>query len=100
MSMMTAPLGGKRLELLKRTIPDLRVVAVFWNRPNPAYGPFLKQLEASAPALELTLERVEARVAEDFDAAFQTAKRVQAGAMIAPGDPLFANRPKMLAAWR
>jgi putative ABC transport system substrate-binding protein len=49
MSMMTAPLGGKRLELLKRTVPGLARVAVFWNPPNPAYGPILKELEAAAP---------------------------------------------------
>jgi ABC transporter substrate binding protein len=50
MSMMTAPLGGKRLELLKRTVPSLARVAVFWNPPNPSYGPILKELEAAAPA--------------------------------------------------
>jgi putative ABC transport system substrate-binding protein len=42
MSMMTAPLGGKRLELLTRILPGLARVAVFWNPPNPAYGPILK----------------------------------------------------------
>ena len=62
MSIMTAPLGGKRLELLQRTVPGLARVAVFWNPPNPAYGPILKELE-----------------------------------LIAPGDPLVANRPRMVA---
>lgn len=94
---MTAPLGGKRLEVLKRTIPGLALVAVFWNPPNPAYGPILKQLGAVAPALGLKLRRLEVRVPEDFEGAFQAATRQRAGALIAPGDPLFTNRPRVVA---
>jgi putative ABC transport system substrate-binding protein len=97
MSLMSAPLGGKRLELLKRTVPGLTRVAVFWNPPNPAYGPILKALEAAAPALRLTLQRVEVQVPEDFESAFEAAVRQRAGALIAPGDPLVANRPRMVA---
>ena len=97
MSMMTAPLGGKRLELLKNTIPGLASVAVFWNVPNPAYGPILKELEAAAPVLGLKILRVEVRVPEDFESAFAAAARQGAGALVAPGDPLFTNRPKMVA---
>lgn len=97
MSMMTAPLGGKRLELLKRTVPGLARVAVFWNPPNPAYGPILKELEAAAPVLRLKLQRLEVRVPADFEGAFVTAIRQRAGALIAPGDPLVANRPRMVA---
>jgi putative ABC transport system substrate-binding protein len=97
MSMMSAPLGGKRLELLKRTVPGLERVAVFWNPPNPAYGPILKELEAAAPTLGLKLQRLEVRTPADFDSAFQAAVKQRAGALIAPGDPLVANRPKMVA---
>ena len=97
MSMMTAPLGGKRLELLKRTVPGLARVAVFWNPPNPAYGPILKELEAAAHVLRLKLQRLEVRVPEDFAGAFEAAVRQRAGALIAPGDPLVANRPRMVA---
>ena len=97
MSLMTAPLGGKRLELLKRTVPDLTRVAVFWNPPNPAYGPILKELEAAAPTLGVKLQRLEVRVPGDFEGAFEAAIRQRAGALVAPGDPLVANRPRMVA---
>ena len=97
MSIMTAPLGGKRLELLKRTVPGLARVAVFWTPPNLAYGPILKHLEAAAPTLGLKLQRVEVRAPGDLDGAFQAATRQHAGALIAPGDPLVANRPRMVA---
>ena len=97
MTMMSAQLGGKRLEVLKTTVPRLARVAVFWNPPNPAYGPILKELEAAAPSLQLTVQRVEVRVPADFEGAFETAVKQRAGALIAPGDPLVANRPRMVA---
>jgi putative ABC transport system substrate-binding protein len=97
MSMMSPQLGGKRLELLKRIVPGLARVAIFWNPSNPAYGPILKELEAAAPTLHLKLQRLEVRIPGDFEGAFEAAIRQRAGALIAPGDPLVTNRPKMVA---
>jgi putative ABC transport system substrate-binding protein len=97
MTMMSPQLAGKRLELLKRTVPGLARVAVFWNPPNPAYGPILKELEAAAQTLRLKLQRLEVRAPEDFAGAFEAATRQRAGALIAPGDPLTTNRPRMVA---
>jgi putative tryptophan/tyrosine transport system substrate-binding protein len=94
---MSAQLGGKRLELFKDIVPELTRVAVFWNPPNPAYGPVLQELEAAAPVLGLELQRLEVRVPEDFEAAFAEATRQHAGALIMPGDPLTTNRPKVVA---
>jgi putative ABC transport system substrate-binding protein len=97
MSLMSSQLSGKRLELLKEIVPELARVAVFWNPPNPAYGPILKELETSAPTLGLKLQRLEVRVAGDLEGTFKAATRQRAGALIAPGDPLVANRPRMVA---
>ena len=97
MSMMSSQLGGKRLELLKAIVPGLTLVAVFWNPPNPTYGPILKELEAAAPTLGVKLQRLEVRVPGDFESAFKAATRQRAGALIAPADPLVVNRPKVVA---
>ncbi len=97
MTEMAAQLGGKRLELLKQTVPNLTRVAVFWNPPNPAYGPVLRALETSAPQLGVQLQRLEVRVPEDFEGALQAAVRQRAGALFVPGDPLVTNRPKVVA---
>jgi putative tryptophan/tyrosine transport system substrate-binding protein len=97
MSMMSSQLSSKRLELLKEIVPGLATVAVFWNPPNPAYGPVLKELEAAAPTLGLKLQRLEVRVPEDFEGAFKSASRQRAGALMAPGDPLTANHRKVVA---
>ena len=97
MTMMTSDLGGKRLELLKGIVPGLSLVAVLWNPLNPTYGPVLKELEAAAPTLGVKLQRVEVRVPGDLDGAFKTATKQRASALIAPGDPLTANRFKVVA---
>ena len=97
MTEMAAQLGAKRLELLKQIMPGASRVAVFWNPPNPAYGPVLKVLEATAPKLGVELRRLEVRVPEEFESALQRATSEQAQALFVPGDPLVTNRPKMVA---
>lgn len=97
MTMMSAQLSGKRLELLKAMVPHLARVAVLWNPPNPAYGPILKELETAARSLRLTLHRLEVRVPADLEGAFEAAVTQRAGALVAPGDPLVTNRPRMVA---
>jgi ABC-type uncharacterized transport system substrate-binding protein len=57
----------------------------------------LKELEAAAQPLGVKLQRLEVRVPEDFAGAFEAATRQRAGALIAPGDPLVTNRPRMVA---
>jgi putative ABC transport system substrate-binding protein len=97
MSQMSSQASAKRLELFKAIVPGLSRVAVFWNPTNPAYGPVLNELGGAAPALNLQLQRVEVRAPEDFEGAFAAATERQAGALIAPGDPLTTNRPAMVA---
>ena len=94
---MAPQLSGKRLQLLKETVPSLSRVAVFSNSLNPAYGPILKDLEAAAQTMGLKLQRLEVRVPEDFEGAFEAATRQPAGALVVPGDPLVTNRPRIIA---
>jgi len=97
MTEMASQLSGKRLELLKATVPGLSRVAVFWNPPNPAYGPVLRELEAAAQTLGVALQRLEVRAPEDFAGALEAAVRQRAGALFVPGDPLVTNRPRVIA---
>jgi len=48
-------LGGKRLEILKETIPNLSRVAVFWNATNALLADQIKQTEHTAAVLGVTL---------------------------------------------
>jgi len=72
-------------------------VAIFWNPPNPAYGPVLKVLETTAPKLGMELQRLEVRVPDEFEGALRSAIKQRANALFVPGDPLVTNRPRMVA---
>ena len=72
-------LAGKRLELLKETLPDLSRVAVFWD----SFGlGELAELKRAARALGIKLEFIELRAPYDFETAFRIAKQKKAGAVI------------------
>jgi putative ABC transport system substrate-binding protein len=96
MTMMSADLGPKRLELLKSTIPALAQVAVFNNPTNPAYKPILRQLDAGARGLNLALRILEVRSPSELPGAVALA-RERAGALLVPSDPLVINRSKTVA---
>jgi putative tryptophan/tyrosine transport system substrate-binding protein len=59
--------------------------------------PGLLRPAVAGGVLRLKLQRLEVRVPADFEGAFEAAIRQRAGALIAPGDPLVASRPRMLA---
>jgi putative ABC transport system substrate-binding protein len=89
-----AELGGKRLELLKDTIPNLNRVAVFWNSINAPMESQLKETEVAATILGITVQSLETRTAGDFESAFKKAMRERAGALIAIRSPLLVNHRK------
>jgi putative tryptophan/tyrosine transport system substrate-binding protein len=97
MTEMSSQLSVKWLELLKEVVPGLTRVAAFWNPENPAYGSAWRELGAGAPRLGVELVRLEVRVPEDLEGAFEGATRQRAGALVMPADPLILNRPRMVA---
>jgi putative ABC transport system substrate-binding protein len=65
---LTGELGGKRLELLKETVPKLARVAVLYDPAAPAGALSVKEdLPVAARALKLTIQPLEVRAADDFD---------------------------------
>ena len=90
-SMMNAEIIGKRMQLLKEVVPGLARVAVLANSVNPIHTLFWRETEPAARELGLELQPVEARVPEDFEAAFAAATRGKAGALIAFDDALTYN---------
>jgi putative ABC transport system substrate-binding protein len=72
-----AVLSGKRLELLKETIPKLSRVAVLWNPQDPGSTQQWKESQLSARELGLQLHSMEVSSAEKYEGAFKEA--IQAG---------------------
>jgi len=77
-------LGVKRLELLKEIFPKLARVAVLASPSRTARE--LKEMQTAGPYLQIQLEIMEVRVADDLEKAFESATKARAGALAVTGD--------------
>jgi putative tryptophan/tyrosine transport system substrate-binding protein len=96
---LSPELNSKRLEVLKDAVPKLVRVGLL----RPAGGGIgadlqLKELRPAAEALKLKLEEIETQPdAKGLEAAFQTAKQKQVGAIITIAGPrIFAQRKRIV----
>ena len=67
LTILGAELAGKRLQLLKDALPSVSRVAFLWNPANASHVPYLREIQAAASELKLTLQSVEARVPRDIE---------------------------------
>jgi putative ABC transport system substrate-binding protein len=96
-SLLTAELNAKRLELLKAAVPGVSRVAVLVNRANPTTGAVLQELEGAAQALRVTLHVLAVREHQEIDDAFAVMARERAEALLVVSDPmLFAQRERIV----
>ncbi len=82
LSSVSQDLSGKRLELLKETIPKASRVAVLYDPNDPAKIAEFKEIEVAARPLGVQLQALEVRSLEDFESAFKAATRVKAAALL------------------
>jgi putative ABC transport system substrate-binding protein len=106
-------LNGKRLELLKETVPGLSRVAVLWTPDLPGAALDFQETEIAARTLRLQIQSLEVRSPQEFDGAFAAMKRERANAvMLFPENPLLfihrrpivdlaaKHRLPMITGWR
>jgi len=97
MSILAPELGGKRLAILKEAVTTMSRVAVLWNAAYPGKAAELKDSQATAAALKVTLQSVEVRGPNDFHRAFEIVGRYHPDAMVTFADPLtIANRQQIV----
>jgi ABC-type uncharacterized transport system substrate-binding protein len=75
-------LAGKRLELLKETLPRLSRVAIFSDSRGPGGAGHIKESEIVAPGLGIQLQAPAIRSPEDLDNAFRAAIKGRAEALV------------------
>jgi len=94
---ISAALAGKRLELLKETIPKLSRVGVLWNPRDP--GPAQQWKESQVPARELGLQlhSMEVSSADKYQDAFKDATKARIGALAVTESPLTVSNRKQIA---
>jgi putative tryptophan/tyrosine transport system substrate-binding protein len=90
-------ISGKRLELLKETIPKLSRVAVLWNAANPYKETDLKEVQPVADALKVAVHTFRVREPNGFDDAFKAATKVRAEGLLTLDDPFtIAHRTRII----
>ena len=97
-TLATAEMNTKRLEFLRAMAPESTHVAVLTNPGNPGAPLAIRETEAAARSLGLTLHVVEARGPEDLDPAFAGMLKAQAKAVVILPDPILADQSTRTAA--
>jgi putative ABC transport system substrate-binding protein len=91
-----AVLAGKRLELLKETIPKLSRVAVLWNPQDLGSAQQWKESQLAARELGLQLYSMEVNSADKYGGAFKEAIKADSGALAVAGSSLALSNQKLL----
>jgi putative ABC transport system substrate-binding protein len=98
-SNLATELGPKRLELLHELVPTATTIAFLTNSTNPANNSSIyERYQTAARTLGLKLLVLEASSEHDFDAAFTSLLKQQAGALLVNNDPFLGARSEQLAA--
>jgi putative tryptophan/tyrosine transport system substrate-binding protein len=82
---------AKQLELLKETVPEIRLVAVLSNPTNAYHQLAIKELNIAARSLGVQLQLLEARGPDEFDGAFAAMAKERVGALLVLADIIFNN---------
>ena len=75
-------LSGKRLELLKETVPKLSRVAVLGSSTSSGYAQMLKEIELAAGALKVQLQYLDVLDPKEIETAFRAASKGRAEAVL------------------
>lgn len=94
---VAAILTGKRLELLKRTVPALTRVAVLWDPQAPGSRPQWEASSEPAAKLDLRLYSMEVSSVDHYAAAFRQAVKARNGAVWVTLNPLANSNQKLIA---
>ena len=76
-----AVLAGKRLELLKETVPNLSRVAVLWDPQDPSSEQEWKESQLPARELGLQLHSMEVSRPDEYESAFKEAIKARSAAL-------------------
>jgi putative tryptophan/tyrosine transport system substrate-binding protein len=93
-TVLTAGLSAKRLELLREAVPGAARVAVLWKQPDVDA---LQETQRAAEVLTVPLYAVEVHGPDDLDAALEAARLWGADALAFEPHPLFASTVQQLA---
>jgi putative tryptophan/tyrosine transport system substrate-binding protein len=88
-SLLSADLAGRRLQLLSEMVPGLARVAVLSNPANPSHFALVQQTQAAALLLKIEIHVAEAGAPDLLESAFAAISAAQTGALIVLPDVMF-----------
>jgi ABC-type uncharacterized transport system substrate-binding protein len=97
LTLQSAELTTKRLELLKEVMPQAVRIAILQQPGNPAHPMFIKEIEPSAGSLALTYRIFEAPRSEDFERSFALMRQWPADAVSVLDDSTFISYRTVMA---
>jgi putative tryptophan/tyrosine transport system substrate-binding protein len=92
MDVFSIELDTKRLALLKDALPKISQVVLLWNPGNPSGLPQRYRVETAGKTLGVHVRLVEARQAQDLDAAFAAIGRQRPDALLVTADPMYDSQ--------
>jgi putative tryptophan/tyrosine transport system substrate-binding protein len=95
LSILSADLAGKRLEILREVVPELRRLAIMGNVGNPFAVLELGEVQAAASKLGLEVATLEIRRAQDIAPAFEALKNGADALYVCPDALTNANRVRI-----
>jgi putative ABC transport system substrate-binding protein len=98
LSLLGPDLSGKRLELLKETLPKLSRVAVLWNSASTAMQFSFREAQAAARSLGIAFQSLEVKGnPEEFERVFSAVLRDRPDGLLVTLDPLTSLHRKRIA---
>jgi putative tryptophan/tyrosine transport system substrate-binding protein len=91
-------LGPKQLQLLSELVPNVTVAVLMVNPQSPEIADQREKVQQAARALGWQLHVVVASSVSEIDAAFTTAKRQGANALMISSDPFLYTRRRQIVA--
>jgi putative ABC transport system substrate-binding protein len=85
-------LSGKRLEIIREVVPEMSRIAFLTDPSNAAGAATLRETEAAAKALGVTLQVYKIANAEELKSAFAVMKTKRASALMVNHDPTLTAR--------
>jgi ABC-type uncharacterized transport system substrate-binding protein len=96
LSALSPELSGKRLELLKETVPKLSRVAALGNSTEPNNAQILRETELAAGAFGVKLEYQDVLSPKDIETAFRAARKGRAEAVLVLQSRVFNTQRKQI----
>ena len=95
-SILTATLEPKRLELLRELVPQASTIGAFLDPNFPPYEDQLRDLRAAAQSLDLQVHEFRCSTDAEIDLAFKTVVQQRIGAIMITAGPFFDTRREKL----